>query len=261
MRNKSGGFTLIELLVSMGLSLLVISMIAGVFNSSRINHDVQDEIAQLQENIRISSALFRRVTFHSGHRSVPTSTLRSDASAIGVSVNGTNGTSNVIGSQDNVTISFQGDGMPNAPSGVISDCLGNSVGIGTLAQVLNPPITSNRFEIRNVAGRPWLSCSLDGGTTWAQLVPDVEGLEVTYGVDTNANFNALAFLAADQLGGDFSNVMTLRIALLFRTNRQIASQPDTQIYTLGDQTYGPYNDQRIRRQLTITASVRNAASQ
>lgn len=260
MRKKSGGFTLIELLVSMGLSLLVISMIAGVFNSSRINHDVQDEIAQLQENIRISSSLFRRVAFHAGHRTSPVTTGPSVAMTVGIGVTGTNGNSTAIGSQDTVTISFQGDGMPSAPSGVISDCLGNAVGIGTLAQAASPPPSANQFEIRNVAGRPWLSCSLDGGTTWAQLVPDVEGLEVVYGADTDDDGVVDVYLNADELAGDFSKVTTLRISMLFRTNRRISTLPDMQIYTMGDRSYGPFNDQRIRRQLTITASVRNRGS-
>lgn len=261
MRTKSAGFTLIELLVSMALSLLVISMVAGVFNSSRINHDVQDEIAQLQENIRISSSLFRRVAFHAGHRTAPSTTAGSAAMLVAIGVDGTNGTSTAIGSQDTVTISFQGDGMPGAPSGVISDCLGNAVGIGTVAQAANPLPSANRFAVRNVAGRPWLSCSLDGGTTWADLVPDVEGLELTYGVDSDDDGVVDTYLTADQLAGDFTKVNTLRISMLFRTNRQIASQADAQTYAMGDKTYGPFNDQRIRRMLTITAAVRNRASQ
>lgn len=261
MRTKSAGFTIIELLVSMALSLLVISMVAGVFNSSRINHDVQDEIAQLQENIRISSALFRRITFHTGHRTAPSTTAGSAAMLVATGITGTNGTSAAIGSQDTVTISFQGDGMPGAPSGVISDCLGNAVGIGTVAQASNPPPSTNRFAVRSIAGRPWLSCSLDGGNTWAELVPDIEGLELTYGVDSDDNGVVDSYLSADQLSGDFIKVSTLRISMLFRTNRQIASQADTQTYTMGDQTYGPFNDQRIRRMLTITAAVRNRAAQ
>lgn len=261
MKNKAAGFTLIELLVSMALSLLVIGMVAGIFNSSRVNHDVQDEIAQLQENIRTSSALLRRITFHSAHRTAPSTTARSAVMLVGIGIVGTNGTSSAIGSQDTITVSFQGDGMPGVPSGVISDCLGNAVGIGTVAQASNPPPSANLLSVRSVAGRPWLSCSLDGGNTWANLVPDVEGLELAYGIDADDDGVVDAYLPADQVGGDFSRLNTVRISMLFRTNRQIASQLDTQTYVMGDQTYGPFNDLRIRRMLTITAAVRNRASQ
>ena len=44
--------------------------------------------------------------------------------------------------------------------GVVVDCLGASVAATTQSR--------NRFAVRvDGEGRPWLSCSTDGGTTWA----------------------------------------------------------------------------------------------
>jgi type IV pilus assembly protein PilW len=260
---RQGGFTLIELLISMAVSLIVITMIAGVFSSTRVNHDVQDDVAQLQENIRISSALIRRIVYHAGHRAIPQSSqLSLGMTQFGVA--GINGTGTAPGGQDNFTISFEGDGLADTPSGVITDCLGNAFGVGTAAQVAVAPlqgfpIANNRFEVRDFAGRPWLACSLDAGATWIQLVPDVEGMEIVYGEDQDNDAIADRYAGADQ-AVDFTRVVALRVSLLFRTNRPIASANPSTVYTMGDRTYGPFTDFRIRRQITITAGVRNAKS-
>ncbi len=267
MKNQSG-FTLIELLVSMALSLLVMTMIAGVFTTSRVNHDVQDDIAQLQENIRISSSLLRRVVFHAGHRARPaTSSAEADLALGGTAfgILGFHGGSIAAGDQDAVSISFEGDGLADVPSGAITDCLGNSVGVGTAADVAavsggsSFPRSENRFQIRSFNGRPWLSCSLDMGTTWVQLVPDVEAMELQYGEDIDSDSVADRFMNADQ-PVDYGRVTAIRVALLYRTNRPIASANTNTVYTLGDRTYGPFSDLRVRRQVVITAGVRNAKS-
>jgi type IV pilus assembly protein PilW len=265
---KQQGFTLIELLVSMAVSLLVITMVAGIFTTSRVNHDVQDDVAQMQENIRISSSLLRRIVFHAGHRARPsTSSSEADLALGGTAFGlfGTHGSATTADNQDALTVSFEGDGLPDAPSGAITDCLGNAVGVGTAADVAAVssggmfPRSNNRLQIRNFSGRPWLSCSLDNGTTWVQLVPDVEAMELQYGEDTDSDANADRFVDANQ-PIDFGRVIAVRIHLLFRTNRPIATGNTNMTYTLGDQTYGPFSDTRVRRQIVITAGVRNAKS-
>ncbi len=257
------GFTLIEILVAMALSLLVIGMVGGVFLGSRESHDVQDEISQLQENIRVSSSLLRRVTFHAGHVTQPS---LSNASVVqfgnpGVGVIGEVGTSKLANEQDWFQISYQGDGLPGAPSGVITDCLGVAVGIGnTATNVRLIPPSNNRFQVRSIGGRNWLACSLDSGITWQPLVPDVEAMEVSYGVDPDANGSIDTYQTAAAVA-DWRFVTTVRISMLFRTNRQIATQVDSRIFTVGATNYGPFNDRFIRRNLTITAAIRNRLTQ
>ncbi len=266
---KQQGFTLIELLVSMAVSLLVITMVAGIFTTARVNHDVQDDVAQMQENIRISSSFLRRIVFHAGHRARPSTNSAEANLGLGgtlFGVAGTHGSATSADNQDSMSISYEGDGLPDAPSGAITDCLGNSVGIGTAADVAaistntntSLPNTVNRLQVRNFSGRPWLSCSLDNGTTWVQLVPDIEGMELQYG-EAAADGTITKFENASQ-PVNFGSVTAVRINLLFRTNRPIASSNSNMTYVMGDQTYGPFSDLRVRRQVTITAGVRNAKS-
>jgi type IV pilus assembly protein PilW len=265
---KQKGFTLIELLVSMAVSLLVITMIAGIFSSARVNHEVQDDVAQMQENIRISSSLIRRIVFHAGHRARPsTSSVEADLGmgGTGFGIFGSNGTALTADNQDFVTISFEGDGLADAPSGSITDCLGNAVGVGTAADVTAVsggglfPRSSNRLQVRNFSGRPWLSCSLDNGASWVQLVPDIEAMELQYGEDIDSDGAADRFTRAES-STDFGRVTAVRVNLLFRTNRPIATGNTNATYVMGDQTYGPFSDLRVRRTVMITAGVRNAKS-
>jgi type IV pilus assembly protein PilW len=264
--NKHQGFTLIELLVAMAVSLLVITMVAGIFTTSRVNHDVQDDIAQMQENIRISSSMMRRIVFHAGHRARPSTSSSEADLALGGSafgVVGIHGSATTADNQDALTVSYEGDGLADAPSGAITDCLGNPVGVGTAANVAAVgsggffPRANNRMQIRNFMGRPWLSCSLDNGNSWVQLVPDVEAMELQYGEDTDSDANADRFIDASQ-PVDFGRVIAVRLHLLFRTNRPIATGNTATTYVLGDQTYGPFSDLRVRRAIVITAGVRNA---
>jgi type IV pilus assembly protein PilW len=266
-KNKmaQSGFTLIELLVSLALSLVVLAFVGGIFSGSRSNQETQDDIGLLQENIRITGALFRRVVFHAGHRTLPQSATASlGTTTFGVA--GTNGTSNTPGAQDTLSIAFEGDGLPSAPSGVITDCLGNSVGIGTAAQVA-AAVTSgvfqranNTFEVRTVSGRPWLGCSTAdsaGTVSWTALVPDVEGMEIEFGEDSSGDAIVDRYLnAADS--PSFDKIVVVRIHLLFRTAREIATSSDTTTYPLAERNYGPFNDKHIRRPLTLTIGVRNA---
>lgn len=263
--NNQRGFTLIELLVSMAVSLLVITMIAGVFTASRVNHDVQDDIAQMQENIRISSSLIRRVVFNAGHRARPSTGPDIMIGVTSFGVGGIHGTAQTPDNQDAMIISYEGDGLPDAPSGAITDCLGNAVGVGTAAQVAAVttgsvlPQSMNRLQIRSLLGRPWLSCSLDSGTTWVPLIPDIEAMELQYGEDFDGDGNVDRYLGADQ-PIDFTRVTAVRAHLLFRTNRPIATGNTAMTYPMANQIYGPFSDLRVRRLLTITAGVRNAKS-
>ncbi len=258
---KNSGFTLIEVLVSMALSLLIMGIIGGIFQGTRVNQETQDDIALLQENIRVTSALLRRVTFHAGHRLLPqNATINLGTTTFGLS--GTNGTGTAPGAQDVFTVSFEGDGLPDVPSGIITDCLGNPVGIGTAAQVKSAinsgafARTSNTFEVRTFDGRPWLGCTTGTGA-WVPLVPDVDGMEIEYGEDNSGDAVVDHYISA-AAGTRFEQIVTARVHLLYRTTREIALDNDTMTYAMGDKTYGPFNDRRVRRQITLTIGVRNA---
>ena len=58
-RNKKG-FTLIEMLIAMTLGLLVTGAAIGVFNYSQNSYNVQEDIAAMQQDVRVAKTLIER---------------------------------------------------------------------------------------------------------------------------------------------------------------------------------------------------------
>src|SRR5579872_2224204 len=91
-----------------------------------------------------------------------------------------------------------------------------------------------------------------------ELVPDVENMQVLYGVDTTGALTATEYVTADQVN-DFANVVSIQIALLAASPPQTgqALSPVPQIYNLlGTQVTAPV-DSRKRRVFTVTIALRN----
>lgn len=58
---KSKGFTLIEILVALSISLVLISGMISVLISSKQSYLRKENINQMQENLRVTSELFRKI--------------------------------------------------------------------------------------------------------------------------------------------------------------------------------------------------------
>jgi type IV pilus assembly protein PilW len=112
----------------------------------------------------------------------------------------------------------------------------------------------------------------DGNTTEViqhneELIEGVENMQVLYGEDTaGADKVADTYVTADNVT-NWSNVVSVRIALLFRTikpNTQI--DPDTATHSMlggtaaGGATVGPMNDYYRRRVVTATIQIRNRST-
>lgn len=102
-----------------------------------------------------------------------------------------------------------------------------------------------------------------------ELIEGVENMQILYGVDTSGNKVANTYVNAANVdtAGSWDNVVSVRLALLFRTideNHQI--EPDDKTYNLlggsaaGGETVGPVNDHRRRRVFTTTIQIRNRSS-
>jgi type IV pilus assembly protein PilW len=91
-----------------------------------------------------------------------------------------------------------------------------------------------------------------------ELVPDVENMQVLYGVDTTGALSATEYVTADAVT-DFGSVVSVQVALLAASPPQTgqALTPVPQVYTLlGTQVTAPV-DSRKRRVFTVTIALRN----
>lgn len=267
----AAGFSIVELMVAMtlGLGLGVVLSVASIHAGSGDSYGQQDQVGRLQENVRITTNLVARVVRQAGYRQLPTGRLEGDQifDPAGGPMFGTEGDGSAPGTQDVLTVRFQGSGGTGLAPGTddtMVDCLGNSVGTDIDGATGTARIAQSTFQVRTGAdGRPWLMCSLDGGTTFMPLVPDVEAMEVLYGVappisQADSLPNVSRYVPATQVG-DFRQVLAVQLHLLFRSEIELAPLTDTATYDLGGRSYGPFNDRRIRQAVRTTVTLRNRA--
>ena len=245
------GFSIIELLISMVLSSLVILAVVGIYSGSRETYTTQDEVGRLHENMRIGGSIVERTIRQGNYKRFPAPRDQNPmlvAAFSFVPVTGADGGSTAPGDSDMVEISFNGSTDPATATadGVVVDCLGAAVAANVQSR--------NRFMVRvDVGGRPWLNCSTDGGTVWTPLIPDVEAMEVLYGIYSSENRSVTNFVTWDAVT-DPARVVAIKIHLLYRSNAEAGVAPSTLSYDLAEQTYGPFA-YRFRRAVTESTIV------
>lgn len=250
------GFSVIELLISMVLASLVILAVMGLYTGSRESYVTQDEVGRLQENMRIGNGIVERTIRQGNYKRFPAPRDQNPmlvAAFSFVPVAGADGTGTTPGSSDMVEVRFNGSTDPAAAvaDGVVVDCLG--------ASVIATAVSRNRFMVRvDGEGRPWLNCSTDGGTTWTPLIPDVEAMEVLYGVFSSENRSVTNFVQWSAVT-DPARVVAIKVHLLYRSGTETAVVPSTQTYRLAERTYGPFSDRFLRSASEATIVIRSVA--
>ncbi|MDP9084394.1 MAG: PilW family protein [Pseudomonadota bacterium] len=163
---------------------------------------------------------------------------------------------NISGGPANAVITHQAGGVP----GNTASAFPVSFGIGS--QVT--PIDTIIYYIGQGAdgdGALWAyDLNATNVFTATELVPDIEAMQILYGVDVNGTQTVGEYITADQVI-DFNTVISVKIAVL------AASQPGSRsipavapTYTLLGNTVTVPRDSRARQVFEITIGVRNAAS-
>jgi len=88
------------------------------------------------------------------------------------------------------------------------------------------------------------------------LAEGVDDMQILYGLDDDANGAANRYANAAAIT-DWSEVVSVRLALLFNTTIAVESSDLTQNYTLLGTTSGSYTDRLRRRVVTTTVTLRN----
>jgi type IV pilus assembly protein PilW len=96
-----------------------------------------------------------------------------------------------------------------------------------------------------------------GGFTASELVPDIEAMQILYGLDTTKTQTVTEYVTADQVG-DFNTVMSVKVALLAASAPGSAQPTGAKTYNLLGTTVTAPNDTRSRQVFEETIAVRNA---
>jgi type IV pilus assembly protein PilW len=91
-----------------------------------------------------------------------------------------------------------------------------------------------------------------------ELVPDVENMQVLYGIDTNGTQTAAAYVTADQVGA--TNVVSIQVALLVASPPGTKPVPPAAPYNLLGNAVTAPADYRMRQVFYATINLRDAVN-
>jgi len=89
-----------------------------------------------------------------------------------------------------------------------------------------------------------------------ELLPDVENMQVLYGIDTNDTLGPDRYVTANAVSS-WDSVVSLKIALLIRSTEERGSQLGAASYILLDQTINVASDKRRRKVVSAEVNIRN----
>jgi len=159
----------------------------------------------------------------------------------------------------NVTVSTNGADVPGniAGANIIRPFAGGS---------LVMPLTTNVYYIGKGSDGDYAlkrlalnapGASSPGAFTDEEVVPDIENMQVLYGVRSATSVSPTQYVTADQVA-DFRQVVSVEIALLAASPPGSGTGPPvTQQYTLLGTQVHLANDNRQRRVFEFTVAVRN----
>ena len=101
------------------------------------------------------------------------------------------------------------------------------------------------------------SSNATGAFASTELVPDIEAMQVLYGVDTNLTQAVGKYVTADQVA-DFNTVMSVKVALLAASAPGAGRPAKAATYNLLGTTVTPPADSRSRQVFEETIAVRNS---
>lgn len=94
-------------------------------------------------------------------------------------------------------------------------------------------------------------------TAGEELAEGIQDMQILYGEDINGDFAADRYLDATAIGGNMTNVISVRLNLLMRSLDEIATEPVA--YTFNGVTTTPA-DRFFRRVFSTTVTLRNRAA-
>jgi len=253
---KNKGFTLIEVMVALAVTSILMAGIYTTYTIQQRSYKTQTMIVSVQQNLRGSLIVMEDEIRMAGYdKSVPNTGL------FGI----TNVTIDAPGNGGNGTLTFTGDfGTGSADNGILDT---NETFAYSIYDSGSTEVVGNLDLGRAVGGggRQLLAEGIQAmGFAFAydndadgQL--DTAGGNVLWGIDASGD-NVLDTNVAG--GGlptlvNMNRIRAVRIWLLARTKGIVRGYRDTNTYTVGNRTLGPFNDNFQRILLTSTIKCRN----
>jgi type IV pilus assembly protein PilW len=170
MEKKSAGFTLVELLVAIALLGVVMGAIYSIFNSQRKSYLAQEQITEMQQNLRVAMYMMTREIRMAGHdpsRGAGAAIITAAANQIRFTMDITGGEADGVDNDGNGAIDEvgEGDGDVTDLNEDIAYLLADADGDGDTDLVRNDQsIGNNRLVAANIEALDFVYLAADRTT-------------------------------------------------------------------------------------------------
>jgi type IV pilus assembly protein PilW len=200
------GYSLIEVAVAMAVALFLLGGMFTILQSTRKNSGNQNLLAQLQEQERIAMTMMTDVIQQAGY--YPNAQTTKVTDELVPSAAFTTAGQSVFGGTDAygdfVSVRYVGDSGGN-----VLDCRGSPIANGAIVEM--------QFHVKPLnanANAPLTLWCLGNGND-APLVPNVQSLAISYGVDSSGSGSVNAYLPANQMAAYWTNVYSVKLNVSF----------------------------------------------
>jgi type IV pilus assembly protein PilW len=266
------GFTLVELMIALLLSSLVLAAVGVAFRSQQRSYTAQEEVAEMQQELRAGMEIITRELRNAGHDMSPNKTAGAGFVAAGpFQVQFTMDLGDGVGgdpdgdindADEDVTYALIGDADNNGIADAGISDLGRDLGGGLQGLVTNIHAIGFAYayddngdgalETKNVGGVDQIIWAVpDGGGNWIDLDDSGDGVIDTDDIDYSGG--GLGNATAIQLG----QIRAVRIWILARASRVDPDYTDANVYKVGANVIAAPNDNFRRRLLTASVRCRN----
>ena len=239
--STQAGFSPIEMLVGLAIGLLLVMGVSEGVSRQRLNARVQEELSRIEDAGRFALYALGRSIRQAGYR--PNGSTRDTAP---FAADDTFQTAAVIGP----------GGSGAAPASTLR-LRYQGLSDGTQTNCLGVASKANTMQTEQWSlGQASLQCTAAGTTQ--PLVPSVEALTFTLGVDNDGDGNAELQLPPAAVP-NWANVISVRVYLRLMSGEDgLIESP--QAYEDADGRFVTPSDRRLRRAFTTTVSVRQGRS-
>ena len=271
--NRQSGFSLIELLIAMIIGLFLLAGITTSYLSSKKTSIERDQYSMLEDNGRLALDILTKSLEHTGYTSSKAVPLEDKFISVAADVS----SSNCGVDQSVMNTAIFSANFPAPANVTIDSNTGDSIGIIHLGD-------NNVFTDCSGGVLP-ADCRLESGTTATskiynafyldgvnntlmcagsrdnveQLIAEgIENMQLLYGVDANADNVADRYVSANDVNDLWNTVVSIQIAILARTLREVKDKAESKEFTLLDFKHTTPNDRYRRAVFSTTISLRNS---
>lgn len=283
MRSTQSGLSIIELMIAMFIGLFLLAGISSTYLYSKKSSTQRDELSILEDNGRLALEILSKTIQHTGYTSsigfpiekfitasnpvqskpcTSGNSVKSMATFSEASIVANNNDAAVsTNASDTIGVVFLGD------DSVTTDCAGGPLPSEcqiTSTTSSNPTETAaarifNTFYLKDSAVGRELKCAGSGSDAAVTIADGVENMQILYGInaDSSSDRSVERYVNADDVGNLWSNVTSVKIALLMRSEKPVKDTAEQQKFTLLDAEVTSPNDRFHRAVYSTTISLRN----